>query len=76
MSIGDKLSGISRRDLMRLSGRFGMSSVLLAAGSMGGGITLASLAKAAESTYDKRFRQGAQAHAEIRRRRLQPSATC
>jgi len=55
MKLSEKLSAISRRDLFRLSGQFGLSSTLLAAGSMGGVVSLASLAKAAESTYTKRF---------------------
>ncbi|MEM9973012.1 MAG: TRAP transporter substrate-binding protein DctP [Pseudomonadota bacterium] len=49
------LSNISRRDFFRLSGTYGMSSVVLGAASLTGGITLGSLAKAAESTYEKRF---------------------
>ncbi|MEM8876591.1 MAG: TRAP transporter substrate-binding protein [Pseudomonadota bacterium] len=55
MKLAEKLSAISRRDLFRLSGQFGLSSTLLAAGSLGGVVSLASLAKAAESTYEKRF---------------------
>lgn len=55
MTISDKLSGISRRDLFKLAGRYGMSSTLLAAGGLGGAITLPSLAAAAESTYEKRY---------------------
>ena len=55
MTISDKLSGISRRDLLRISGRFGLSSTLFAAGAMTGAVSVSSLAKAAESTYDKRF---------------------
>jgi TRAP-type C4-dicarboxylate transport system substrate-binding protein len=55
MSVGDKLGRISRRDLLRVSGRFGLSSTLLAAGGFGGAMSLANLASAAESTYDKRF---------------------
>ncbi|MCR9087056.1 MAG: TRAP transporter substrate-binding protein [Rhodobacteraceae bacterium] len=55
MKIANKLAGISRRDLMRLTGRFGVSSVLLAAGGAGGALSFASLAQAAESTYEKRF---------------------
>src|SRR6056297_203436 len=55
MTIADKLANISRRDLFRLTGRFGVSSTLLAAGGLGGAVTLSSLAKAAESTYEKRF---------------------
>ena len=55
MGVQDKLSGISRRDLFRLAGRYGMSSTLLAAGGFGGAMSLANLASAAESTYEKRF---------------------
>ncbi len=49
------LSGISRRDFLRITQRFGMSSTMLALGGMTGVITLPSLAKAVESTYEKRF---------------------
>ncbi len=49
------LSGISRRDFLRVSKRFGLSSTVLALGGLTGAITLPDLAKAAESTYDKRF---------------------
>lgn len=55
MKIQNKLSGISRRDLFKLAGQYGMSSTLLAAGSFGGAMSLANLAQAAESTYEKRF---------------------
>jgi TRAP-type C4-dicarboxylate transport system substrate-binding protein len=59
MKISKALSGISRRDLFKLSGQYGLTSTLLAAGAMGGGVTLASLAQAAESTYTKRFKKEA-----------------
>ena len=55
MKVSEKLGHLSRRDLFRLGGQYGLSSVLLAAGAMGGVVSLPSLAKAAESTYDKRF---------------------
>ena len=55
MSVQEKLKSISRRDLFRVAGRYGMSSTLLAAGGFGGAMSLANLASAAESTYDKRF---------------------
>lgn len=55
MKVSDKLSGISRRDLFKLAGQYGMSSTLLAAGSLGGLVSLPSLAAAAESTYTKRY---------------------
>ncbi len=55
MTVSTKLDGISRRDLFRLSGQFGLSSVLLGAGALTGAATLPSIARAAESTYEKRF---------------------
>jgi TRAP-type C4-dicarboxylate transport system substrate-binding protein len=55
MSVQNKLKGISRRDLFRVAGRYGLSSTLLAAGSFGGAMSLANLASAAESSYDKRY---------------------
>ena len=55
MKVSKSLGNVSRRDLFRVAGRYGMSSTLLAAGSLGGALTLSSLAKAAESTYEKRF---------------------
>ncbi|MEM7226557.1 MAG: TRAP transporter substrate-binding protein [Pseudomonadota bacterium] len=50
-----KLEGISRRDLLQLTKRYGISSTLLAAGALTGAITLPRLAAAANSTYEKRF---------------------
>jgi TRAP-type C4-dicarboxylate transport system substrate-binding protein len=55
MKVTEKLSGISRRDLFRVAGRYGLSSTLLAAGSFGGAMSLANLATAAESSYEKRY---------------------
>lgn len=55
MKTSDKLSGISRRDLLKLTGTYGVSSTLLAAGAFTGTMSAANLAKAAESTYEKRF---------------------
>lgn len=55
MSTSNNLSGITRRDLFRVAGRYGMSSTLLAAGGFGGAMSLANLASAAESTYEKRL---------------------
>jgi TRAP-type transport system periplasmic protein len=49
------VSGISRRDFLRISQRFGMSSTVLALAGMTGVVTLPQLAKAAETTYEKRF---------------------
>lgn len=55
MGVGDKLSQISRRDLFKLAGQYGMSSTLLAAGTFGGVMSIGTLARAAESTYERRF---------------------
>ncbi len=55
MKVSNNLSRISRRDLFKVAGTYGMSSTLLAAGTFGGAMSLANLAKAAESTYEKRF---------------------
>ena len=55
MRVSSKLAALSRRDLLKLTGRFGISSTLLAAGGLTGAVSLGSLARAAESTYEKRF---------------------
>lgn len=55
MKASKVLSTISRRDLFKLSGRYGMSSVLLGAGAFTGAATLPNIAKAVESTYDRRY---------------------
>lgn len=55
MNMSKKIDHLSRRDLFKVAGTYGMSSTLLAAGSFGGAMSLASLASAAESTYTKRF---------------------
>lgn len=54
-NVSEKLAGISRRDLLRLTGTYGISSTLLAAGAFTGAATLPSLARAVESTYNKRY---------------------
>ena len=55
--VSDKLKGISRRDMMRVTGRFGVSSTLIAAAGLTGMISLPQLADAANSTYKKRFKK-------------------
>ncbi len=55
MAVYDRIKGVSRRDFFRIAGTYGMSSTLLAAGTFGGAMTAGNLAKAAESTYEKRF---------------------
>ncbi len=47
---------ISRRDLFRVAKRYGISSTLLGAGALSGAITLPRLAEAAQSTYQKRYK--------------------
>ncbi len=54
--LSNKLKHVSRRDLLRLTKQYGISSTLLAAGSMTGLISTARLAEAANSTYEKRFK--------------------
>ena len=48
-------TGVSRRDFMRIAGRYGISSTMMAAGAAGGFFSATSLAQAAQSTYEKRF---------------------
>lgn len=55
MAIYDRVKGVSRRDFFKIAGTYGMSSTLLAAGAFGGAMTSANLARAAESTYERRF---------------------
>ena len=55
MKVSENLRGVSRRDLLKLTRQFGITSTLLAAGSLGGAVSFTSLARAAESTYQKRF---------------------
>lgn len=56
MSVLNKLGAISRRDLVKLTGQYGVTSTILAAGTLGGGLTLSSLASAVESSYTKRYK--------------------
>ena len=46
---------LSRRDFMQVSGQFGITSTLIAAGALGTGATFSQLAKAAETTSEKRY---------------------
>ncbi|MFT4620986.1 MAG: TRAP-type C4-dicarboxylate transport system substrate-binding protein, partial [Polaromonas sp.] len=55
MKASKALSQISRRDLLKLTGTYGISSVVMGAAALTGAVTLPSIAKAAESTYTKRF---------------------
>jgi TRAP-type C4-dicarboxylate transport system substrate-binding protein len=54
-----KLNNVSRRDFMRVAGRYGLMSTLLGATGLSGMVTLPRLAEAANSTYDKRFKNKA-----------------
>ena len=53
----ESLKKISRRDLFRVAGKYGISSTLLGAGALTGAITLPRLAEAAQSTYEKRYKK-------------------
>ncbi|MDL2271836.1 TRAP transporter substrate-binding protein [Desulfovibrio sp. OttesenSCG-928-I05] len=50
---------VSRRDFMKIAGVFGVTSTVMAAAGMAGIITAPSLAKAANSVYEKRFKHPA-----------------
>ena len=55
MEVSKKLTQVSRRDLFKLTSKFGISSVVLGAGMLTGAVSVSSLAQAAESNYKKRF---------------------
>ena len=55
----EKLGNVSRRDFLRITQRFGVSSTLIAVGAAGGFLSATDLARAAESTYEKRFNKEA-----------------
>jgi TRAP-type C4-dicarboxylate transport system substrate-binding protein len=46
---------VSRRDLIRVAGTYGLSSTLIGGAALSGALTLPELAEAASSTYNKRF---------------------
>ncbi|MGI9336025.1 MAG: hypothetical protein ACR2RL_23000 [Gammaproteobacteria bacterium] len=50
---------LSRRDLLRVAGRYGLTSTLLGGAAVVGPLTLTRLAEAANSTYEKRFKSPA-----------------
>ncbi len=54
-SILDKLDGVSRRDFMKITKQFGVTSTMLGLGVLSGSVTAPRLAEAANSTYEKRF---------------------
>ncbi len=53
----NKLKNISRRDMLKLTKQFGISSTLLAASGLTGTLLLPQLAEAANSTYKKRLKK-------------------
>lgn len=59
MTVSEKLGGVSRRDFFRVAGRYGLSSTVLGLGGLAGAVSLPTLAAAAETTYEKRFRKEA-----------------
>ena len=48
-------NNLSRRDFIQLSGQFGVTSTLMAAGALGAGATFSELAQATETTAEKRY---------------------
>jgi TRAP-type C4-dicarboxylate transport system substrate-binding protein len=57
--LANKLNHISRRDLLKLTKHFGVTSTLLGAAGLTGVITMPRLAEAANSTYKKRLKKSA-----------------
>ena len=51
----ERIRGVSLRDILRVAGRFGMTSTAMAMAGATGLMTTANLAQAAETTYEKRF---------------------
>lgn len=54
--LAQKLSTVSRRDLFGIFGRYGITSTLLAASALSGTLSAAGLARAAESMYERRYK--------------------
>ena len=54
-----KLAGVSRRDFIRISKRYGVTATYMAAAGMGGVFSAEALAGSAGSVYDKRFKKKA-----------------
>ncbi len=59
MNVSQKLSALSRRDVLKLSTQYGLSSTLLGASAFTGAISAGSMASAVESTYERRLRKPA-----------------
>ncbi|MEQ6887761.1 TRAP transporter substrate-binding protein DctP [Halomonas sp. CS7] len=49
------INNVSRRDFLNISGRFGLTSTLIAASGLGAGLTASSLARAAEHEQKSRY---------------------
>ena len=56
LKVSNKLRGISRRDMLRLTKQFGITSTMIAASGLTGAVSFSRLADAANSTYKKRFK--------------------
>ena len=54
-TLTSKLKGVSRRDFLRVSARYGVTSTLLGLAGLSGSVSLSRLARAANSTYETRF---------------------
>lgn len=59
MEDSNRQNQVSRRDMLKLFGTFGITSTMLAAASLTGVVTAPRLAKAANSMYEKRFKNPA-----------------
>ncbi len=49
------IANVSRRDFLNISGRFGLTSTLIAASGLGASLTVSSLARAANEEQQRRY---------------------
>ena len=54
-SFDDKLSGVSRRDFMRISKQYGLTATYAGVATMGGVFSSEALAKSVNTQYDKQL---------------------
>ncbi|MEM9319161.1 MAG: TRAP transporter substrate-binding protein DctP [Pseudomonadota bacterium] len=60
MKASKVLNQVSRRDLLKLTGRYGLSSVVMGAATLTGAVSLPNLARAVNSTYERRYSREAE----------------
>ena len=71
-----KLKDVSKRDFLKVTKQYGLTSAMIALGGLSGAVTLPQLAQATENTYRKRYRQtplhqlkfGGSGHTELSQR--------